>query len=255
MKTKIESFEDSESRFIVKKIILPKIKINPTNLDVTLKPSKRLQRTLLEIESKEDSWAYMENDVSETFGRKIKNEPLKFWSIPRNSARVISYLALYSNSKNILEIGTSAGYSTLYLAQSVEYNQGKVKTIENNKVKKALALDNFRKSGLENKIELIQGNAKEILSEWKTPIDFVFLDADKENYGKYLDLLLPHMEKGGLIVADNINDYGHMMTDYLKKVSGSHFPESSCYPNLDSVWIAQLDNGLMVTKVKGENEK
>jgi predicted O-methyltransferase YrrM len=50
-------------------------------------------------------------------------------------------------------------------------------------------------------------------------VDFVFLDADKENYGKYFDLIMPILKVNGLIIADNINDYGHMMEDYLQKIT------------------------------------
>lgn len=56
------------------------------------------------------------------------------------------------------------------------------------------------------------------------------------------------MSKNGLIVADNINDYGHMMQDYLQKVTGTHLPESRCDRRVISTYVAQLDNGIMVTK-------
>lgn len=130
----------------------------------------------------------------------------------------------------------------------LEKNEGKVYTIEILDEKIKLACENFSKSGLEN-IDLLQGEASEILKKWqKEKIDFVFLDADKENYGKYLDLLLPIMNVGGLIVADNINDYGHMMEDYLQKVNGTHLPKSRTDHRVKSYYLAALDNGLMITK-------
>jgi predicted O-methyltransferase YrrM len=157
-------------------------------------------------------------------------------------------LVILSEVKNILEIGTSAGYSTLHLAQGASVNDGNVHTIELLEEKCLLASKNFKQSGLGN-IDLIKGEAGEVLKTWNNEkLDFVFLDADKENYGKYFDLLLPLMKIGGIIVADNINDYGHLMEDYLQKVTGTHLPYSRSDNRVTSYYMAALDNGLMITK-------
>ena len=148
-----------------------------------------------------------------------------------------------------MEIGTSAGYSTLHLANASRYTTGCIYTIELLDEKIRLAKANFSKSGLADRITLIENEASEVLDGWNFgKVDFVFLDADKENYGKYLNQLLPIMNIGGLIVADNINDYGHLMEDFLQKVSGTHLPHSRCDKRFRSTYIAQLDNGLMIIK-------
>ena len=96
---------------------------------------------------------------------------------------------------------------------------------------------------------MLHDEASKVLNNWQYgKIDLVFLDADKENYGKYLKQLIPLMSTGGIIIADNINDYGHLMQDYLQKVTGTHLPRSRCDERVISTYVAQLDNGLMITK-------
>jgi predicted O-methyltransferase YrrM len=128
-----------------------------------------------------------------------------------------------------------------------KYNSGKVTTIENLDVKARLAKVNFSKSGLDN-IFLIEGDAIKAIPELgQSEFDFIFLDADKENYGKYFDLLVPKLKVGGFIVADNVFDYGHLMQDYLEKVLGTKLPGSTSDPRVKS-YTLPIDNGLLITK-------
>jgi caffeoyl-CoA O-methyltransferase len=231
MNTK-QSFNEQEAMFIAK-LILDRLNINIQNSDITINKSKYLQKTLNEIE------------------RLDKKQNLL--SLPPMSANVLSYLLLYSNSKTILELGTSAGYSGLHLANASTYTGGLVQTIEQSDKKIQLAKNNFLESNLNNKITVIESKISKTLNNWNyEKIDFVFLDADKENYGIYLDKLLPIMNFGGIIVADNINDYGHLMEDFLQKVSGTHLLNSRCDKRVRSTYLAQLDNGLMIIKKIGD---
>lgn len=234
------------SRLILDKLSLEYERKNENNL---LSPkSNELSDAIKDIESIENEWAVSVADKEHTFGRKELNETIKLWSVPKKSAEVLENLVILTGAKNILEIGTSAGYSTLHLASGAKFNNGNVYTVELLKDKIDLAKANFQKSGLGN-ITLLEGEASKILENWNYgEIDFVFLDADKENYGKYLDLLLPKMKLGSLIVADNINDYGHLMEDYLQRVTGTHLPKSRVDSRVSSYYLAALDNGLMVTK-------
>lgn len=210
--------------------------------------SSALTKTISDIESIEQSWQLDTTNTSHSFGRKEKDEIIKLWSVPPQSAQLLESLIILTNSKTILEIGTSAGYAALHLAHGASINTGHLYTIEMLPEKAALAKENFQKSGIQN-ITLIEDEASLVLKNWnKEKIDFVFLDADKENYGKYFDLLLPIMNNGGLIVADNINDYGHLMEDYLQKVTGTHLPGSKTDNRVKSYYLAALDNGLMITQ-------
>lgn len=203
-----------------------------------------------EIEKIEKDWAFEHKAQDREFGQKVKGETIKLWSVPRTTAELLEYLVIANKSQNVLEIGTSAGYSTLYLAMGANYNDGRVTTIEKLEPKATLAESNFKKSKLKN-ITLIKDDALNLLeSEKIKDIDFIFLDADKENYGKYFDLFMPYLKKGGLIVADNIFDYGHMMQDYLNKVLGTKLPGSQSDPRVIS-YSLPLDNGILITlKIK-----
>jgi len=214
-----------------------------------LKPKgATLAKTLSDIESIEQTWKLEDVDDQHSYGRKQAGEAILLWSVPPKSAQVLENLVVLTGAKTVLEIGTSAGYAALHLAHGASMNEGQVYTVELLKEKSELAAENFKRSGSAN-VTLINGEASKVLkSSNNGKIDLVFLDADKENYGGYLDLLLPLMNVGGLIVADNINDYGHMMEDYLQKVSGTHLPNSRTEHRVKSYYLAALDNGLMITK-------
>lgn len=210
--------------------------------------STALRNTIESIAAIEDTWEYKSADAAHTYGRKHEGEVIKLWSVPQKSAQVLENLVILTGAKTILEIGTSAGYAALHLAHGAEMTGGTVHTVELLPEKARLAEQNFASAGAEN-INLIKAEASAVLKDWKFgPIDLIFLDVDKENYGKYLEQLVPLMPIGGLIIADNINDYGHMMEDYLQKVCGTHLPKTRTDHRVKSYYLAALDNGLLFTK-------
>jgi len=234
------------AKHILKKLEIPFLEAAEKN--IYNHETKDIKRVLSKIEKMENTWSYTSQDDTHTFGRKIASEKIKLWSIPSKSAKVLEALVAFLKSRTILEIGTSAGYSTLHLSAGAKINSGKVYTIELLKTKIELAKENFKDARVDN-VELLEGEASKILKHWNNgKIDFVFLDADKENYGKYFKLLLPLMRKNSVIVADNVNDYGHMMEDYLKIVTGTHLPGSKVDKRVSSYYLAALDNGLIITK-------
>jgi predicted O-methyltransferase YrrM len=199
------------------------------------------------IEAVEESWAHKHESKEKEFGQKLIGETIKLWSVPRTTAELLEFFVVATGSKKILEIGTSAGFSTLYLAMGASYTGGEVFTIENLAPKIQFAKDNFQKSGLDN-IRLMEGEAVSLLDNNALhDIDLVFLDADKENYGKYFDLLIPKLRKGGFVIADNVYDYGHMMKDYLDKVLGTKLPNSQSDKRVKS-YTLPMDNGIIVTR-------
>jgi predicted O-methyltransferase YrrM len=116
------------------------------------------------------------------------------------------------SAKNILEIGTSTGYSTLWFADAIKNSGGKIITIEENSSKIKRAKKNFEDANVSQLIEIRQGRAidvllqisKEFQSNKLEAFDFVFLDADKENATDYFDLVFPMVRVRGFIAADNI---------------------------------------------------
>lgn len=114
--------------------------------------------------------------------------------------------------KNILEIGTFTGYSALALASGLQEN-GKLTSLEFNEEHEAIARKYFKKAGLSNKIELIIGNALEIIPTLDHSWDLVFIDADKNNYSRYYDMVIDSIPSGGWIIADNVLWSGKVLID------------------------------------------
>ncbi|MBY8981824.1 MAG: O-methyltransferase [Candidatus Lokiarchaeota archaeon] len=127
--------------------------------------------------------------------------------IPPETGKFISLLAACAPKGQVLEIGTSAGYSTLWISLSFQLKQYKLTTFEILKEKVEIARESFHVTNLEDEIELIEGDAREYLRNYKN-ISFCFLDSDKEIYEECYNLIIPNMVKGGIFVADNaINHY------------------------------------------------
>jgi caffeoyl-CoA O-methyltransferase len=137
----------------------------------------------------------------------VRETHLKFLS-PRMlsghlQGNLLQFLAKINQSKNILEIGTYTGYSGICLAKALP-EDGMLTTIDVNPETEWIAKKYFEKSGFQNKINYITGNALEIIPSLTQKFDFVFIDADKKNYSNYFDLVVDKVSSGGLIIADNV---------------------------------------------------
>lgn len=117
--------------------------------------------------------------------------------------RVLSMLSKISNPKNILEIGTYTGYATLCLAEGLQQN-GTIDTIDINEELEDIQNKYFSSSAYSEQIVQHIGNALEIIPTLHKKFDLVFIDADKENYINYWNLIVPMMNKGGIILSDNV---------------------------------------------------
>lgn len=122
--------------------------------------------------------------------------------IPAQSGRFLALLAAGAPAGNFLEIGTSAGYSTLWLALAARHVGGRITTFELLAEKQALARETFALAGVEDVVELISGDARQHLASF-VDVAFCFLDAEKEIYGDCYELIVPRLAQGGLLAADN----------------------------------------------------
>lgn len=111
---------------------------------------------------------------------------------------------------NVLEIGTYTGYSTLCIAKGLN-PAGKIHTIDKNEELLQIQNKYFEKSGLRNQIKQYTGDALAIIPKLKFDFDMVFLDADKENYVKYLELISPILKPGGVLLTDNVLWHGKIL--------------------------------------------
>lgn len=128
--------------------------------------------------------------------------------------KLLQLLISLAGIKSIVEIGTLAGYSSLWMARALP-EDGILWTLEKEARHAAIARDFFARSGLEHKIHLLEGNALQSLQkiEEDGPFDMVFIDADKISYSKYLDWAEKHIRPGGLIIADNTLLFGCVYED------------------------------------------
>jgi len=117
--------------------------------------------------------------------------------------RLLATFSRMIRPKRILEIGTYMGYSALCLAEGLG-EDGQVITLDINEETNAIAKDFWARSGVNKQIVAYIGNADEVIPNLDESFDLVFIDADKENYSNYYDLVFPKMRIGGLIVADNV---------------------------------------------------
>lgn len=129
--------------------------------------------------------------------------------------RVLSMFSHMIKPNYILEIGTYTGYSALCLAEGL-CDTGKIITIDINEEIENFVRNFFESSEYKNKIDYRIGNALDIIPTINNEFDIVFIDADKENYATYYDLVFDKVRKGGYIIADNVLWSGKVLLDNAK---------------------------------------
>jgi len=130
--------------------------------------------------------------------------------------RLLSIISKIINPKKILEIGTFTGYSTLCLAEGLDKN-GQIHTVDINEELYDLQRKYFKKSSFNSNITQHLGNALEIIPKLDHDFDLIFLDADKINYPKYLDILIDRLKKGGVLLSDNVLWDGKVLNEISQK--------------------------------------
>jgi len=152
------------------------------------------------------------NDARET------ERPRRMLNITPETGRLLWILARQARAARILEVGTSNAYSTIWLADAARETGGRVVTLEANPDKVALARENLGRAGLLDRVDILEGRAADTLARLPGPFDLVFLDADRQSYATYLELTLPRLRPGGLLVADNVVSHAAELEDYLARV-------------------------------------
>ena len=147
-------------------------------------------------------------------------------AITPETARFYHKLLISIKAQNILELGTSSGYSALWFADAVLSNAKtpKITTVEADPIKVQMARANFEHAGVSDFIKIIPGRILDVLQSMpkKPRYDFILIDADKENVNKYFELVLPMLKIGGIIGTDNVllpEKYKRFMQMYSKHIS------------------------------------
>ena len=143
-----------------------------------------------------------------------------FWNIPRQTGVLLNMFIKMMDVKNALEIGTSNGYSGIWLSKALKQTGGKLTTIEFYEKRQSVAIENFKKCGTFDVVRPIQGSACEIIKNFdkNEKFDFVFIDANKKEYVEYFELLKPHLTQKVLIVADNIISHAQKVQPFVDAI-------------------------------------
>lgn len=138
-----------------------------------------------------------------------------YLSVPTQDGKALRLLTEAADAKNVVEIGTSTGYSGLWFCLALQKTEGHLTTFEMDHSRAAAASEHFKQAGVEKLVTIVEGDAHERVATLKSPIDLVFIDADKAGYLDYLNKVLPLVRPGGLILAHNVE----MVPDYVKAVT------------------------------------
>ncbi len=166
--------------------------------------------------------------------------------------RFLILLSKLVNADSILEIATFTGYSTICLSEGLRAG-GKVYSIDSNDETTAIAKKYISLAKLESMVELLTGDAQMIIPGLSNTYDLVFIDADKENYSTYYDMVIEKVRPGGLIVADNVLWSGRVVQPVKpsdKETIGLiHFTKKVCADTRVTPLLLPIRDGLMVIRV------
>lgn len=159
------------------------------------------------------------NEITKQTLKELEKTSEQFWNISPISANFLNMLIKISDAKSVLEIGTSNGYSAIWLAKALKFTGGKLTTIEFWDNRQNMAIENFKKCEVDDIITTKLGSAMEILPLLEEEFDFVFIDANKGEYVKYFNLIHPKLKKGGIIAADNITSHPEKVAPFVQKIT------------------------------------
>ena len=192
---------------------------------------------------------------------KIKEKALEnhIPIIMDDTLEVIAKILIEKKPKRILEIGTAVGYSAMFFSKYLA-EDGLIDTIERDEKRIEEAKQNFKKVEVENKINLYEGDAVEILPTLNEKYDVVFIDAAKGKYPFFLKEALRMLKQDGIIFADNILYKGYVMSDYNKHKQRTavrnlreYIKETTENPNLETE-ILEVGDGLAISKMKSNKK-
>ena len=183
--------------------------------------------------------ARLEAEDADERARNVPREQRARQVAPTTGRFLFSFVAPQTDCE-VLELGGSRGYSTIWLAAGVRYLGGRVLSLENDPVKVEAWRANVEEAGLSDWAELVPGDAFETLPEIDDVFDVVFLDAEKELYERLFDEARDKLEPGAVVIADNVLSHEEVLGAY------SHARQAD--PTLESVTVP-LDRGLEISAV------
>ncbi len=168
----------------------------------------------------------------------------RYRSLHPQSAEFIFLLALAVGARRILEVGTSAGYSTLWLARACATAGGSVVSLEKNVDIIGVATENLEAAGVASFVEIKPGDARETLASAEGPFELAFVDGEKDEYVGYVEFLWPKLSVGASLVADNVISHADATAPFLEWL---HARTGS------TTTVLEIGNGLSWTVKGGKN--
>ena len=181
-------------------------------------------------------------------GGTFNVDDLLLWVGPE-SGKLLNTLAKSNRATHILELGTSYGYSTIWLAEAAKETGGKVTTCELAKAKQDYARASLTEAGLIEQVELITGDAVQTIPTLRDGIDFVLVDLWKNLYVACLELFLPKLKPGAIIVADNMLQPKQSRPDAL-----AYRRAIRAKPGMSSV-LLPVGSGLEISRLAGPQDE
>jgi predicted O-methyltransferase YrrM len=151
---------------------------------------------------------------------EMETKGRQFLSVPRKDGQFLNLLVKASRAKNVLEVGTSHGYSAIWIALGLEETGGHLATIEIQPDRVKLAKDHLTQAGLSHRVTFKEGDAHQIVPTLEGPFDFVFLDADKEGQMDYFNKLFPKkLPPGAILAVHNAIRLRDSMKEFLERMA------------------------------------
>ena len=160
------------------------------------------------------------DEITENIMTELEKTQHDFWNIPRKTGILLNTFIKMMNVQNALEIGTSNGYSGLWLSKALKETGGHLTTIEFYEKRQSVAIENFKTCGVMDIITPIQGSACAVIKEFSDDVkfNFVFIDASKREYVEYFNLIKPHLTQKCLITADNITSHAEKVQTFIDAI-------------------------------------
>ncbi|GIO25420.1 O-methyltransferase [Ornithinibacillus bavariensis] len=175
-----------------------------------------IERLLNELES-----FGLENDIN------VKEDSPKMKNITKDTGQFLSLLIKSSKVKNVLEIGTSNGYSTIWIAKNFINSDAHVTTVEIDDRKIVMARANFRRANLEKYVTSHHEDAGAFLKrQANETFDFIFLDSDRSHYIDWWEDLNRVLQRNSLMIVDNANSHREEVADFIKLIQSSESHDS-----------------------------